>query len=194
MKTGFEKSIYTIDSFRDAVDDALGHLDDFRAAHRSGRVDRVFAERIMLAVTRVNDCRYCSYAHTRVASAAGVPAADIQDLLAGDMGRLPEGELVALTFAQHYAESNGNPDAGAVKRLEEVYGPDTARDIVSHCRMITMGNLLGNTFDALLSRLIFRPAEGSSLWQELGVLLGAMVLVPAGLIRRKLHSAGQASL
>ncbi|NCP16180.1 hypothetical protein GW866_03945 [bacterium] len=50
--------------------------------------------------------------------------------------------------------------------------------------MITFGNLFGNTFDALLSRLAGKPAAGSSVWSELGVILGGFVIVPFGIISR----------
>ena len=47
--------------------------------------------------------------------------------------------------------------------------------------MITLGNLSGNTFDPLLSRLRGCPAEGSSLGSELAALsllaLGTPILV-----------------
>lgn len=54
---------------------------------------------------------------------------------------------------------------------------------MAHVRMITMANLLGNTLDAFLSRLRLRPAADSGLGQELGVLLGAVVLVPVAVVR-----------
>jgi hypothetical protein len=47
--------------------------------------------------------------------------------------------------------------------------------------------LSGNTFDAFLSRLVGRSAPGSTLWQELGVLLGAFVLIPTEIVRLKLR-------
>ena len=189
MKAGFDKRIYSIASFRQALDDIFAHLPDLRAATRSGRVSRAFAERIMLAVTQVNGCRYCRYAHARAALAAGVTEAEIGHLLEGALGKLPAEEVVALTFAQHYAETGGRPDPAAWQRLVDVYGPDTARDIVAYIRMITMGNLLGNTFDALLYRLTLRPtAPGSSFLQEVGVIFGSVVLVPVRFIRRERKS------
>lgn len=190
MKTRFDKRIYTVAEFRSALDDVFVHLPDIRAAMRGGRVDKAFAERIMLAVTRVNGCRYCHYGHTRAALAAGVTKEDIQSLVEGELDNLPLSEVVALTFAQHYAEALGNPDPAAWQRVVDTYGPETARDIMAYIRMITMGNLLGNTFDALLYRLTLRPtAPGSSLVQEAGVILGSLVLVPAAFIRHKLRPA-----
>jgi len=186
MAEEFNKRIYTVDTFCRDIAEAISHMGEFRDAHRSGRVSRAFAERIMLAVTSVNKCRYCSYGHTRAALAAGVPEADIRNLAAGELDKLPDDELVALTYAQHYAESQGNPDSTAWRRFVEVYGDDRARDISAYIRMITIGNLYGNTFDAFLSRLQFNPAPGSSLGQELGVLFGAFVFIPCELIRGRL--------
>jgi len=173
----FEKSIYTLASFTDAVHEVFGHMDDMRTASRGGRLSKAFAEKIMLSVTRVNGCRYCSYGHSRAALAAGVSDAELHSLLAGELGDFPEMEAVALIFAQHYAESNCHPDPQAWQRLVDYYGPETARDILAYIRMITFGNLSGNTFDAFLSRLWGRPALHSSLWNEVGVIFGGIFII-----------------
>jgi AhpD family alkylhydroperoxidase len=185
---GFNKRIFSFSGFVRATDDLIAHLPDLRAAQRSARVSRAFAERIRLAVTQVNGCRYCSYAHARMALQAGVTPEEISSLAAGQWQNLPEVELVALTFAQHYAETGGQPDSEAWQRLNQTYGAGVAREILAHIRTIMMGNLLGNTFDALLFRLTGRPtAPGSTLWQELGVLLGGFVVVPLLLLKHALR-------
>ena len=185
MTEHFRKRIYSIESFSAALEDGLEHARDLRAAARGGRVNRAFAERIMLAVTAVNECRYCSYGHTRAALASGLSPAEIQAILAGDFGSAPPEEFLALTFAQHYAERAGQPDEAAWNRLVEAYGPETAQDILAYIRMITMCNLAGNTLDALLNRLRLRPtAPGSTLLQEAGVILGAPVILGAVLLKR----------
>ncbi|MCZ7542042.1 MAG: GNAT family N-acetyltransferase [Anaerolineae bacterium] len=107
----------------------------------------------MLAVTQVNDCLYCNFAHTRWALAEGVTPEEIERLAAGAVEAFPPHEAVALCFAQHYAESGGNPDPGAWARLVDFYGEDAARAIIAYIRMITMGNLLGNTFDYVVHRV-----------------------------------------
>lgn len=185
MRKKFTRRIYTPSSFRKDIREAIEHFDDLRSASRSGRVSKAFSERIMLAVTNVNKCRYCNYGHTRAALAVGVTPEELESLSSGDFDRLPKEEIVALLFAQHYAETAGNPDPEARQKLVDTYGEDMARDIVAYIRMITIGNLYGNTFDAFLSRLMFNPAPGSSLFNELGVLLGAFVIIPLELIRRK---------
>lgn len=186
MRTGsFPKRVYTFQGFVAAMDDAFAHLGDLKAAARAGRVDRAFAERIMLAVTHVNGCRYCDFGHTHAALRAGVSPAELDALRAGLFDAespLPREQVPALLFAQHYAAQRGSPDPLAQQRLVETYGADTARDILAFIRMIMIGNLLGNTFDGFWSRLIGRPAAESSLPGEIGVLAGFFVIVPARLI------------
>ena len=185
--TPFTKRIYNLPAFREDMRQVFAHIDDLREASRGKRISKAFAEKIMLAVTRVNDCRYCSYGHSRAALAAGVSEAELRKLLVWELDAFPANEVVALTFAQHYAESKCQPDPAAWQRLMAYYGPATARDIQAYLRMITFGNLFGNTFDALLSRLAGRPAAGSSLWSEMGVILGVFWMVPSRLLLRMLN-------
>jgi AhpD family alkylhydroperoxidase len=172
--THFGKRIYTYATFKVDTQRIFDHFDGFRRAARGGQVSKAFAEKIMLVVTRVNGCRYCNYGHSKAALAAGVSEAELQDLLALEFQAFPIHEVTALNFAQHYAEANGQPDPEAWQRVVTYYGEETAHDILSYIRMITFGNLLGNTFDALLSRMKGKPAEGSSLGSELSVLLGVI--------------------
>jgi AhpD family alkylhydroperoxidase len=176
MREGhFSKRIYTPRSLLQDFRDILDHFHEFRSAVRSRRIDRAFAEKIMLAVTAVNGCRYCSYGHARMALASGVSPEEVDLLLGGEVGHASPEEAPALFFAQHYAESGGHPDPEMMQKLVQTYGQERARDILAHVRMITLGNLSGNTFDVLLSRLGGRPAEGSSLGSEVATL-GLLVL------------------
>ncbi len=180
QKGDFFKRLYTPHSLLQDFRDILAHFHEFRSAVRGKRVSKAFAEKIMLAVTAVNGCRYCSYGHAKTALASGVSQEEVDLLLSGEVGHASPEEAPALFFAQHYAESNGYPDPEMMQKLVETYGQDKARDILAHIRMITLGNLSGNTFDALLSRLRGRPAEGSSMGSELATLallvLGTPVL------------------
>ncbi len=184
MSASFNRRFYTFPAFRADVRQIFDHMDDLRRAARGGRVSKAFAEKIMLVVSSVNGCRYCCYGHSRAALAAGVSEAELQNLLALDLGPFPAHEVTALTFAQHYAEATCQPDPVAWQRVITYYGEETAQDILAYLRMITFGNLLGNTFDALLSRFAGKPSPGSSLWSELSVLLGVVWMPPSRLILR----------
>lgn len=114
-----------------------------------------FRERLMLAVTAVNDCRYCSFYHAQRALAAGISESEIRRLQSGGFSGAPAGELPAMLYAQHWAEADDAPDPEARAAFVEHYGADRAETIELVLRLIRAGNLLGNTWDYLLYRLSF---------------------------------------
>jgi AhpD family alkylhydroperoxidase len=61
-----------------------------------GLISPAFQERLMLAVTAVEGCRYCSYFHARQALKSGVTPKEISQLLSGDVDSCPEEEAVAV--------------------------------------------------------------------------------------------------
>jgi AhpD family alkylhydroperoxidase len=189
----FNKRLFTLSTFAACARDLFAHLDELYQTFTQHRVSRAFFEKIMLAVTQVNGCRYCSYAHARMALQAGISAVELRDLLTGDLSHIPEHELVAVLFAQHYAEQADRYDAVAWQRLQDTYGSEAARDILTHIRVITFANLYGNTFDALLERLRFHPVAGSGFVDEIIVLTAGATVVPLGLffgvIARRLRAA-----
>ena len=189
----FNKRIFTFSTFAASARDLFAHLGELHRAFTQHRLSRAFSEKIMLAVTQVNGCRYCSYAHTRMALQAGVSEPELRDLLMGEFSHIPAHELVAVLFAQHYAEQADRYDAAARQRLQDTYGVEVASDILTHIRVITFANLYGNTFDALLERLRFRPVAGSRFVDEIVMLSAGATVVPLGLfigmIARRLNAA-----
>ena len=109
----------------------------------------------MLAVTSVEGCRYCSYFHSKLALKDGISQEEIGQLLSGNIDGCPEEEVLAVIYAQHWAESNAHPDAEAVRKLQQVYGFEKSQAIHLMLRMIRLGNLLGNTWDYLIYRTSF---------------------------------------
>ncbi len=109
----------------------------------------------MLAVTGVNDCRYCSYFHARQAVKSDMPPDEISLLLEGNVSNCPPDEAVALAYALHWAETDGKPEPEVVKKMEQAYEPSIIEAIHVVLRMIRLGNLTGNTADYLLYRLSF---------------------------------------
>jgi AhpD family alkylhydroperoxidase len=160
----FNKRSYTPRTFVSDLRDVLAHMPEFRETARAGRVSRAFAEKIMIAVTAVNDCQYCACFHTGMALREGIPPDEIRKILSGEIGDFPEEEGVALAFAQHWAETAGAPDPEVERRFRDYYGPQISADILNWMRMIRMGNLTGNTLDAVLWRLrIRRPRADGKL-------------------------------
>lgn len=147
-------------------------------SRRGGELDPEFVERIMLAVTEVNGCEVCSYAHARMALAQGMSREEIQKLLSGNTEGVPAEEAVGIAFAQHYADSRGNPDPAAWLRLVEAYGSTRAFGILGAARVMMIGNAYGIPWSALLSRLRGRPIRNSSIPYEAGMLLAIIVFLP----------------
>jgi AhpD family alkylhydroperoxidase len=131
-----------------------------REIARKGLIAPAFRERLMLAVTAVNGCRYCSYFHARQALKSGIAAEEINSLLSGDVANCPQDEAIAVIYAQHWAETDGHPDPEAVRRLQQIYGRKKAEAIHLILRMIRMANLLGNSCDYLIYRMSFGRSGG----------------------------------
>ena len=114
-----------------------------------------FRERLMLSVTAVNNCRICSYVHTKQALLSGLSKEETEMLLNGVIDNCPDKEIAALFYAQHWADTDANPDPKAKQKLVETYGKDTAEVIELVLRVIRVGNLVGNTWDYFLYRFSF---------------------------------------
>jgi AhpD family alkylhydroperoxidase len=126
-----------------------------RGLMRKKLISKAFRERLMLAVTSVYGCRFCSWAHTREALKGGINREEIVGLLQGSVDGCPQEEAVALLYAQHWADCDAKPDHEAINRLVETYGLEKAETIDLTLRMIRVGNLAGNTWDAFLARVSF---------------------------------------
>ena len=122
---------------------------------REGVIDEAFRERLMLAVTEVNGCRYCMYAHARMALTAGVTEKELKELGQGLFDSSPKEEVIALLYAQHWAETSAKPEPEVRERVVTQYGKTTVEEIELVLHMIRMGNLLGNTWDYFLYRISF---------------------------------------
>jgi AhpD family alkylhydroperoxidase len=126
-----------------------------RAVTKGEGIDPALRERLMLAVTEVNGCRYCRYAHSRMALTAGLSEVELKELAAGNFQGSPPEQVPALLYAQHWAETDARPDAEARRRVVETYGSGQTEAIELTLRAIRVGNLLGNTWDCLLYRVSF---------------------------------------
>lgn len=151
-------------------------------AVRHSRLNGQLVERVMLAVTAVNGCRYCSWVHARAALHGGISWAEVRALLASQFAGVPSEEVPFLAFAQHYAESREHPTRQARVTLLRTVGLARAGDLLVLLQLITIGNLVGNTLDGFASRLQGRPPAGGSPAFEL--LLYALALPIAWLLKR----------
>ncbi len=164
----------------------LKYLPYFRKLSTDHRLPFPFQERIIMAVTAVNQCRYCSYYHTRVALEAGCSEQEIESILGSDFNCVEAFELPALAFAQHFAESRENPSRLAIKQLIRYYGQPKATQILMSCMMITFGNLFGNTVDAYETRRRGGSVENGNTWFE-GLIYYLSIRVMKSLVKTEIE-------
>lgn len=143
-------------------------------AARNPAVSGRLREQVMLAVTSVNDCRYCCWAHTGLALAEGVDLDALQAVL--DQGVDPDRDdrtARAILFAQHFADTERRPEPAAQQAFEAAFSARERDEILAYIHIIYLANLGGNTVDALLARLRGNRVEGSQLPVELVTALVA---------------------
>jgi AhpD family alkylhydroperoxidase len=133
----------------------MSNRQNIRRMMRSETFSPAFRERLFLAVTQVNGCRYCSYFHAQQALIQGISEAEIRAIGDGLFDKCPAEELTALCYAQHWAETNTHPTSGTRAHLLKTYDDETVVQIDLALRMIRIGNLTGNLLDYILFRLSF---------------------------------------
>lgn len=167
----FGRKLYSISEIYSHIYKAMLIRGGSKGAISKGVLDKQFKERIMLAVTEVNSCDMCSYAHTKLALSSGMTNDEIKKLLTGDLTSAPEDELKAIMFAQHYAESRGNPDNDSWVSVVREYGRDKSIAILGSIRDIMVGNSLGIPLGSLKNRIKRNADPRSNLGYELSVVL-----------------------
>ncbi len=178
MSRKFDKRIHDIKTQNEDIHKLLLHSDAFAETIANPVISKAFSESISLAVTQVNGCKLCSYTHAKNALKAGMSPEEVDNLLAGGFDNAPAEQLEALLFAQHYADTKGNPDSVTTQKLLEIYGEEKTKDIMSHILIIMIANLHGNTIEAFKLRLKGNGVKESSFWQELAVILNFFKIAP----------------
>ena len=141
------------------------------------RISPALREQIMLAVTSVNDCRYCNWGHTALALRNGVDLTALRQTLdSGSLSADSTPNAVAILYAQHVASEQGDADPGAERALAGAWAPDEQAEIKAYITAITFGNLVGNSADAWLARLRRIPVEGG---HPAGEAIAALAGFPA---------------
>jgi len=152
----FKKRIYSnpCEFLRD-MSFIFGNYGRINAIFRGEGISPAFRERIMLAVTHVNACRFCASFHTKAALEENISREEINAILGGKFTDCPPEEHTAILYAQHWAETSGKPNADMREKLVAAHDGDTIEAIDLVLRVIKAGNFAGNTVDYILYRLSF---------------------------------------
>jgi AhpD family alkylhydroperoxidase len=148
---------------------------------------RALREKVILGVTSVNDCRWCSWLHTGIALKHGVNLEELQSLLgSGTFGTVDDREATAVLFAQHFASTLRHPTPAARLALAKQFTLHQRLEIMAWIHFIYFTNLSGNSADAWLARLRgWKVAGGHPFPEALAGLVAAPVLFIGWLCSRK---------
>ena len=102
------KKLYSFKEAYFIVYNALRSISVFKKSRDNNFIDLQFVERIMLAVTSVNGCAMCSYAHTQMALEAGLSKEEIESYF-DKTQNVSDEEMVGILYAQHYADTRCKP-------------------------------------------------------------------------------------
>jgi alkylhydroperoxidase/carboxymuconolactone decarboxylase family protein YurZ len=190
----FHKEVYQDkESMLGAFRSLWQHPGALKSLWTNPRIDHPFAEKMMLAVTGAHGDEFYARAHVNYALQQGLTREEVDSLLRGEVEHATVDEAPALFFARHYVEQGGEPEPDLVDRLIDAYGRRTARDVITYVRLVTFTNLLGNTIDAFVSRVLGRPALSTTLAGELSTLavffFGMVPLMPLLALRAALAPA-----
>ncbi len=174
----FFKKIYSHCDFYKSLVLLFRSIKYLRLNRRKKLISPQFRERIMLAVTEVNGCEACSYAHTKFALEEGMSPEEIGAILDGEMENIPANELVGVMFAQHYADKNGKTSEGSWQRLADEYGQEGALVILALARTMQAANIYGIAVSAIRDRLKGKPSGKTSLIYELSIILLVLLYLP----------------
>ncbi len=139
----------------EAIADVVGVLRRARPlteAYLRGGLDPALRESVMVAVSRVNACRGCTFVHERWARRAGVTADDLQALGLGDLGALDDRDRAAVAYAAARAEGRfrGQVTTELAASVSSQLTPDELSAIDAVARMMSLANLSANTVERLL--------------------------------------------
>ena len=144
-------------------------------------IDPAFREEPMLAVSRLNDCRYCSWAHQEWAQLSGSSDEELAQVEQLDPRGFDRKKWLAITYVRALVKRDFRGVQPELRRaMQHKYSPREIRAIELIARVMDIGNRSSNTWDAMLSRLRGVPAADSRIVDE--IILSGVFLTTAPVI------------
>jgi AhpD family alkylhydroperoxidase len=140
-------------------------------------IEAGFREELMLAVSKLNDCKYCAWGHHEWAHAAGITEDELDHIEHGDSEGIERAKWVAISYVVALVTpDNTNVPPELTQEMQENYSAREIKEIELVARIMDVSNRAANTFDALQSRLKGKPAHDSHVLDEF-VLSGVFWIV-----------------
>ena len=97
-------------------------------------------------------------------------------------------------FAQHYADSGGNPDPDAWAAIEKECGSGPARGILGAARVMMLGNVIGLAYSGLQARAAGKRLKGSSTPRDVAMVAFSVLTLPAAMVQAALSKLARSPL
>ncbi len=131
-------------------------------------LDPGFREELMLAVAKLNDCRYCTWGHHEWAYLSGVSEEELAQIENMDSEGFDRGKWVAISYVRALVSANfGEVSPELRTEMSEHYSPKEIKEIKLVAQVMDIANRGANTWEAMLSRIKGNPANDSHLLDEL---------------------------
>lgn len=183
-KNAKNRKLFSIFEIYNIMYKAFRSMPLYRKSLKNNIISYHFSERIMLAVTEVNGCAACSYAHAKMALESGMNEKEINNMLEGVIENVPDNELTAILFAQNYADNHSKISKKSWDKLIEIYTYDVAVAILSTIRVIMLGNAIGIPFTSFIGRFSkkYHIDKRSNLLYEMSVIIVTLPFILISLV------------
>ncbi len=187
---GFKKRTITTSQLLSRLASLVPELRTMDRVWRRQEIDPGFREELMLAVSRLNGCRYCSWGHHEWAQISGVSNEELAQLEQLDPAGFDRRKWLAISYVRALVKEDFARVEPELRRaMQHKFTPDEIRKVEVIAKVMDIGNRGSNTFDAMLSRLRGVPAADSRIVDEL--ILSGMFLVVAPAVVFKLSRASK---
>lgn len=172
---GFKKRTMTAPQFVGSLASLVPELNVLYGIWVRNDLDPGFREELMLAVSRLNDCRFCTWGHQEWAHLSGVSNEELAQLEQLDPSGFDRRKWVAISYVRALVKRDFKGVQPELRRtMQHKYSPREIRQIELVARVMDIGNRGSNTYEAMLSRLRGVPAPEGRILDEL-VLSGAFL-------------------
>ena len=164
---GFRKRTITPLEFVGAVASIATEAPTLQKIWVDREMDPGFREKLMFAVARHNDAKYCSWAHHEWAVIEGVSEEELAHIEQLDRTHFDRKTWLAITFVRELIATNfGRVSRERMQQLRARFSAEEIRQITLVARVMDALNLSSNTFDAFLSRLSGKPSPNGRIVDE----------------------------
>jgi AhpD family alkylhydroperoxidase len=178
---GFRKRTMTAPQLASSMASLAPQIGTFYRVWVRHEIDPGFREELMLAVSKLNDCRYCTWGHQEWAHLNGISNEELAQVEQLDPKGFDRRKWLAISYVRALVKGDFRRVQPQLRRaMQHKYSPREIREIELIAKVMDIGNRGSNTWDALLSRLRGVPAADSRIIDEL--ILSGVFLTTAPVV------------